>query len=36
MTSIVVTHDLGISSDADQVLSMKDGKLMLEEADKKN
>lgn len=33
---IVVTHDLGISSDADQVLSMKDGKLMLEEADKKN
>jgi putative ABC transport system ATP-binding protein len=33
---IVVTHDLGISSDADQVLSMKDGKLILEEADKKN
>jgi putative ABC transport system ATP-binding protein len=27
---IVVTHDLGISADADEVLSMRDGKLVIE------
>lgn len=26
---IVVTHDLGISADADEVLNMRDGKLII-------